>query len=847
MPTPTASEMLDSVRTEAAELRSFTITFLSLLIYLSLIVVATDHEQILRVDPVTLPLLDVKIPIVGFYQFMPPFLFFMHLYLLVQHYLFSQLAFKFEEALRLDPMREDIRRRLGNLPFMHWLLGKNGIIIQLIMILISLISLVIWPLLMFWWMQARFLPYHDEGIVFWQQSWLSIDVLMLAYLWAKILDKNNSVLHWWRQLTGLGSGLRRLYTCEWRYTQLHWRRWRIAIASRPKWAWLGLWLQSGWQVMFNPQHQRRMQVGLETLWNGFIRWLMALLLLTALGFSWLVSITPDSGQEKRWLKALLWFDNHKISTGWLLTDINPGELGLFVPETAPRLLFKPTAWLHEKNTIEINDSNKRQLMEYDPTRVTYSNCNSDNNTQTDSAKKTQCYLVDSWLPRNMILREQLLTADTEVKPKLAATLAADQAQVAASELNKISPLDLKGRNFDYADFSESSLPRVDLRRASLKHANLNHVRLDQAQLNMAKLEGADLGRATLTGADLFEATLTDADLSNDATLTGADLGGATLTGADLSNATLTGADLGGATLTGADLGGATLTGADLGGATLTGADLSNATLTGANLVRATLTDADLSNATLTGADLFEATLTDADLSNATLTGADLRGATLTRAIILPYSYLPLADAHALNKLLEKYRQQLQQVPAYQTPDGKKTIEQKVRDLRERVGKAANFENIKLPDAPCLTDDPKLAGKIGCLIWDKTNQQDRDKILNFWITQVCQNDNGSKLMETIAVRAIEQKFPSKDYQWPGLATKLHRQDTKACPCPNLTTLSEYLQNKLNAAALEQTNKRPKTTATLRPCKPHGSCRAKPRAGPTKPPPSTHHHPKAYPAY
>jgi uncharacterized protein YjbI with pentapeptide repeats len=754
MPTPTASEMLDSVRTEAVELRSFTITFLSLLIYLSLIVVATDHEQILRVDPVTLPLLDVKIPIVGFYQFMPPFLFFMHLYLLVQHYLFSQLAFKFEEALHRETpdMQKDIRHRLGNLPFMHWLLGKNGTIIQLIMVFISLISLVIWPLFMFWWMQARFLPYHDEGIVFWQQSWLSIDVLMLAYLWAKILDKNNSVLHWWRQLTELGSGLRRLCADEWYYTQQHWSEWRIAISSRPKWAWLGEWLKTGWQVMHHPHHRLQMQVGLGNMWNGFVRLLMALLLLTALSFSWLVSITRDSGQEKRWLTVLLSIDSKNAPNYWLLTDINTSFF-FSIPVTTPHLVFKPTAWLHEKKRIKIpifdeqQQLNEQQFMEYDPARVTRINCNSDDNTseqnsrkklpdndenQTDSAKKNRCYLVDSLLPRNMILRERLLTADTEVKPELAATLAADQEQVAASELNKINPLDLKGRNFDYADFSESSLPRVDLRRASLKYANLKQVRLDQAQLNMARLDSADLSNAGLVGAHLS---------------------GAWLVGSDLLDARLAGADLRRTELEGSELNAARLAGSDLSGAVLAGVDLKGAVLAGA---------------------------------------------------ILSDSYRPLTDTNELNKLLKKYRQQLEQEPVYQTPDGKKILEQKVKNLRERVGKAADFTHISLTDAPCLTNDPKLAGEIGCLIWDKANQQDRNKVLNFWTTLACQDDSNGKLAASITARATEKKFPSEDYRWLGLATKLQQagQNTKACP--GLATLSKDLQDELTAAAREQKN-------------------------------------------
>jgi hypothetical protein len=89
---------------KAAELCNFTITFLSLLLYVALIIVSTTHEQILRIKPVKLPLLDVDIPIVEFYWFMPGFLFFMHLYILVQHYLFSQPAFRFKEALALNPL-----------------------------------------------------------------------------------------------------------------------------------------------------------------------------------------------------------------------------------------------------------------------------------------------------------------------------------------------------------------------------------------------------------------------------------------------------------------------------------------------------------------------------------------------------------------------------------------------------------------------------------------------------------------------------------------------------------------------------------------------------------------------
>ena len=112
-------DMLKAVHSAAVEWRNFTITFLSLLLYVSIIISSTTHEQILRIDPVNLPLLNVNIPIIGFYSFMPVLLLLMHMYILVQHYLFSQQAFLFDESLQREPadVQERIRHNLGNLSF----------------------------------------------------------------------------------------------------------------------------------------------------------------------------------------------------------------------------------------------------------------------------------------------------------------------------------------------------------------------------------------------------------------------------------------------------------------------------------------------------------------------------------------------------------------------------------------------------------------------------------------------------------------------------------------------------------------------------------------------------------
>ena len=141
---PDVLEQLKNVKADGAEPRNFTITFLSLLLYVNLIIAGTDAEQILRVAPVNLPLLNVPLPIIGFYGFLPWLILLFHLYLLVQHYLFSQQLFRFADKLDQLGQTPDttipdyVRKNLGNLPFLHWMVGKHGVMMQTVLTLITL-------------------------------------------------------------------------------------------------------------------------------------------------------------------------------------------------------------------------------------------------------------------------------------------------------------------------------------------------------------------------------------------------------------------------------------------------------------------------------------------------------------------------------------------------------------------------------------------------------------------------------------------------------------------------------------------------------------------------------------
>jgi hypothetical protein len=66
-----AEKSLEAVNNAASTARILFFTFLLLGTYIGIIIGSTTDEQLLRVSPVTLPLLNVQLPIRVFYAFVP--------------------------------------------------------------------------------------------------------------------------------------------------------------------------------------------------------------------------------------------------------------------------------------------------------------------------------------------------------------------------------------------------------------------------------------------------------------------------------------------------------------------------------------------------------------------------------------------------------------------------------------------------------------------------------------------------------------------------------------------------------------------------------------------------------
>ena len=80
-----AEKALEAANTAAGMVHNLYITFLLLGTYIGIIIASTTDEQLLRVSSVTLPLLNVALPILGFYIITPWLFVLFHFNLLYQY------------------------------------------------------------------------------------------------------------------------------------------------------------------------------------------------------------------------------------------------------------------------------------------------------------------------------------------------------------------------------------------------------------------------------------------------------------------------------------------------------------------------------------------------------------------------------------------------------------------------------------------------------------------------------------------------------------------------------------------------------------------------------------------
>jgi uncharacterized protein YjbI with pentapeptide repeats len=181
-------------------------TFIIFQLYLAIAFGSVTHRDLFLETPIKLPLLNVDLPLVGFFVVAPTVLLIFHFYVFLQLAGLASKARDYNTLLAAEaPVASDrqyIRQRLDVFPILQFLAGprdqRTGFI-GLSLRLIALITLVATPLVILLQGQVTFLPYHHEWIVWLQRSIVMVDLAVVWYFWVRLSSDNDPIGWLWRK------------------------------------------------------------------------------------------------------------------------------------------------------------------------------------------------------------------------------------------------------------------------------------------------------------------------------------------------------------------------------------------------------------------------------------------------------------------------------------------------------------------------------------------------------------------------------------------------------------------------------------------------------------------------
>jgi uncharacterized protein YjbI with pentapeptide repeats len=444
---------------------------------------------------VKLPVVEVEVPIVGFYVAAPYLLVLVHFNLLLQLQLLSRKLYAFDEAAPKDEGVGGLHDQLNIFPFNYYLVGRTSRLVGGFVALLVTITMLLLLLAALLTLQARFLAYQSEPVTWTQRVATWLDVVLVTMFSPVIMDRRDS---WSIYIHGI-----------WQRARLHWVRW--------------LWGVLGFAI-FIAYLTSESEAASKWLDKGSSGWLLLTLL------------APVLRRVMRWVSRGRYFAGPQavqpltLGVRGLLTTLLLGlSLPLIIVADGERIdrpaAYDTPIW----QSLRYLDLHERILL----------------------AKPARPEALADLRGTDPAKREAALRSVERVDLQ--------RRSLRGANLHKaFMPMaDLREANLQGANLWQAHLQGADLTRAQLQEAKLMDTQLQGAKLMMTQLQGASLIGAQLQGAVLWAAQLQGASLMS-AKLQAADLQNADLRGADLRNAELQGAFLFQANFRGARLRDATL-------------------------------------------------------------------------------------------------------------------------------------------------------------------------------------------------------------------------------------------------------------------------------------------------
>lgn len=187
-----------SVNDAAKHVSGLYTTFLLVGVYIAITIGSTTDEQLLRESGLSLPILNVSLPIKAFYIIVPFAFVLLHLNLLLQVFLLTQKLVNFDEALQAKGITDHERQEQRGLVFPFTISTifaqtQESRLVRSLLKTIMSTTLVVGPIALLLGAQMRFLPYHSVPITYGNRSAVLLDLLLIWLLWRLILESRGSV------------------------------------------------------------------------------------------------------------------------------------------------------------------------------------------------------------------------------------------------------------------------------------------------------------------------------------------------------------------------------------------------------------------------------------------------------------------------------------------------------------------------------------------------------------------------------------------------------------------------------------------------------------------------------
>jgi len=507
-------ELCKSANESAALVRTVFLTFLLTSVYIAVIIGSTTDLQLLKISPVNMPILNIELPILGFYCFIPWVYLVFHFNLLLQLYFLSRKLHVLDAAITDIPNRSQqdaVRIKLYPLAFSHMLIGHHhGAMVRTFLVLITWVTIILIPLLLLVWTQLRFIPFHNEAITWGQRIATTIDITMLWLFWSIIIEPTGNATNWWRKI---------LHHIIYRIRQ-YWKlicwpfRTLIRIVRTKS-------IKHSGTALGNANLNRPDRAG-----GLFI--LSTTTLITLL-MVYLVAMIPDEILDQK-IQGFLFKDSKEFHQKYMQSPSYKN-----FPSFKLRYFYNRKLWFKDvwSDCVRIQKTEQTSLR------------NQIKDTRSEFAHlKLSCklsYIRKLFYRPGLMLKEQILVAGTP-SPETIIGLSSTDKSIRQKALDKVLGIDLSGRDLRLANLNKAILSNADLRGANLEGATLLGANLERANISDTNFSKADLQntifkKAVLKNVNFKNARLKEIEFKN-MNLIDLDFEGAFLSDISFSGSTL---------------------------------------------------------------------------------------------------------------------------------------------------------------------------------------------------------------------------------------------------------------------------------------------------------------------